>query len=39
VGGIVGALLSIPVLAFSKSFVQDLSSMHDDVLPTGELKV
>ena len=37
--GVVGALLSIPILAFSKSFIQDLSRMHDDVLPTGELDI
>jgi predicted PurR-regulated permease PerM len=29
-GGVVGALLSIPILAFSKSFIQDLARMHDD---------
>jgi predicted PurR-regulated permease PerM len=39
VGGIVGALMSIPLLAFSKSFIQDLNRMHQDVLPAGEIKV
>jgi predicted PurR-regulated permease PerM len=39
VGGIVGALMSIPLMAFTKSFIQDLSRMHDDVLPTGELRL
>ncbi|HEX8487711.1 MAG TPA: AI-2E family transporter [Propionibacteriaceae bacterium] len=29
-GGVVGALLSIPILAFSKSFIQDLARMQDD---------
>jgi predicted PurR-regulated permease PerM len=29
-GGVVGALLSIPILAFSKSFIQDLARMRED---------
>ena len=39
VAGIVGALMAVPLLAFTKSVVQDLARMHEDVLPTGELNL